>query len=271
MAASKCRGLAESTRERMMAVKTYSIERLPDIPKGDVYLLPVSQYPLPQSEVGHMSMFIDSLVEKFQSTHGRLSLEVIIRQSRLYTGLVDTFVDNARQWMPEQGLAVIPHKPPPHIPGRDEVAAINPIVMSQRGIEGVIDLPEFVFRITDEAGREQCSKILAGHGALNIILTRLASNELKQAWKELFGKRVTDRAFRSMRSFIPIFGAQSFRGATEHDLSSWFESFELYIGESKEDRGIVIASGRNIEGLVEEVRKELPEPFIEPEAEILRW
>jgi hypothetical protein len=255
----------------MMAIKTCSIERLSGVLEGDVFLLPVSRYPVPQSELHYVSMFIDSLVDKYQLTYGQLSIEVIIRQSCIYTGLLNTFVDNAPQWMPEQGLAVIPHKPPPHMPSSDRIARINPILLSQRGIEGVIDIPEFVFRIRDEEGKEQCRKTMGGHGALSIILTRLTSDDLRQAWKELFGKRITDRIFRNLRSYIPAFGVQSFQGATENDLSSWFKSFELYIGESKEDKGIVIASGRNIEGLVEEVRKGLPEPFIEPEAEILRW
>jgi hypothetical protein len=255
----------------MMKVKSCSIERLSGIPKGDVYLLPVSQYPLPQSELNVMSMFIDSLVENFQSVHGRLSLEVIIRQTCIYTGLLDTFVDNAPQWMPEQGLAVIPHKPPPHMPSRDEMERINPMLMNQHSVEEVIDIPEFVFRITDEVGKEQCCKTMAGHGALNIILTKLTSKNLKQVWKELFGKRVTDRAFRNMRSYIALFGAQSFQSATESDLSSWFESFELYVGESKEDRGIVIASRRNIEDIIERLAEELPKPTNEPETEILRW
>jgi hypothetical protein len=257
--------------ERVMAVIKDSIERLSGIPEGDVYLLPVSQYPLPQSELSRVSVFIDSILENFQSAHGRLSTEVIIRQSCLYTGLVDTFVDNAPQWMPKQSLGVIPHKPPPHIPDRDEIAGLNPILMNQRGIERVVDIPEFVFQITDEAGKKQCREALAGHGALGIILTKLTSKNLIQAWKELFGKKVTDRAFRHMRSFIPLFGVQSFQDATESDLSSWFESFELYIGESKEDRGIVIASRRNIEGLVEKLAKELPKPIMESGTEILRW
>jgi hypothetical protein len=262
---------AERKRERVMAVKTYSIERLSGIPEGDVYLLPVSQYPLPQSELSHVSVFVDSIVDNFQSVHGRLSIEVIIRQSCLYTGLVDRFVDNAPRWVPKQGLAVIPHKPPPHIPGGGEIEGLNPILMSQRGIDRAIDIPEFVFQITDEPGKEECRMSMAGHGALSIILTKLPGKNLINAWKELFGRRVTDRAFRHMRSFIPLFGIQSFQNATENDLSSWFESFELYIGESKEDRGIVIASGRNIEDLIEKSTKELPEMAIEPEAEILRW
>jgi hypothetical protein len=255
----------------MMAVKPYSIERLSGIPEGDVYLLPVSQYPLSKSELNRVRRFVNLLVEEFQLVHGTLSLEVFVRQRWLYTGLLDIFVDNARQWRPQQGLAVIPHKPPPHIPSKNVIEGIDPRLIKQSGIHGVIDIPECVFQIMNVAYKEECCMTMAGHGALSIILTKLTSKELKQAWKELFGKRVTDRAFRNMRSYIPLFGAQSFQSATDDALASWFRSFELYIGESIEDRGIVIASGRNIESLIEKLRNELPGPIIEPEVEILRW
>jgi hypothetical protein len=254
-----------------MSIRTCSIERFSDVALGDIYLLPVSQYPLPESELSGTHKFITSLVEEFQTIHGRLSLEVIIRQSCIYTGLLETFVDNARRWIPRQGLAVIPHKAPPHLPTREEVERINPMEMSQRGIAGVIDAPEFLFQITDETGKRQCCNAMAGHGALSIALTKLQSEDLKRTWNGLFSGKITDRAFRRMPRYIPWFGIQSFRLATEKDLLSWFESFELYVGESKEDRGIVIASRENIGSLVEDLVKALPEPSIEPEAEILRW
>jgi hypothetical protein len=254
-----------------VSVRERSIERISDVAKGDVYLLPVSQYPAPESELNGARRFVDSLVEEYQAVRGPLSLEVVIRQSCIYTGLLDTFVDNAPRWIPRQGLAVIPHKPPPHLPAREEIEGIDPRSMAQNGLMGVIDLPEFLFQITDETGKRECRKTMSGHGALSIVLTKLQSGELKQTWNELFGGGITDRTFRGMPCYIPWFGIQSFISAMEEDLLSWFESFELYIGESKEDQGIVIASRENIGAMVENLVKALPKPIIEPEAEILRW
>jgi hypothetical protein len=254
-----------------MPARNHSIERLASITKGDLYLLPVSRFPLPGSELTFVQKLINLLIEVYQSADNQLSLEVMIRQSCLYPGLVDEFVDNAPQWMPQQGLAVIPHKPPPHMPGRSEIEGADPRLINQYGVEGVVDLPEFVFQITDEAAKKRCFMSMSGHGALSIMLTKLKTNDLQRRWKELFGSRVTDRHFRGMPRFIPLFGVKSFQSATEDDLSSWFGTFELYIGESKEDQGIVIASRENLKGSIENIVTELPVQDIESEAEILRW
>jgi hypothetical protein len=248
-----------------------SIERLPDVTRGDVYLLPVSRYPLHGSELTFLRKMIKSLVDEYLSADSRLSLEVLIRQSCLYTGLLDTFVDNAPQWMPQQGLAVIPHKPPPHMPSRSEIESVDPRLINQYGVAGVVDVPEFIFQITDEGAKKRCCEVMSGHGALSIAITALKTSDLQRQWKELFGSRVTDRHFRSMPLFIPLFGARSFQGATADDLSSWFETFELYIGESKEDQGIVIASREKLKGSIENLTNELSEQALEAEAEILRW
>jgi hypothetical protein len=254
-----------------MSIRDHSIVRVSDVAEGDIYLLPVTQYPLPESELNGVCGFIDSLVEEFQAIHGRLSREVVIRQICIYTGLLDTFVDNAPRWVPRQGLAIIPHKPPPHLPAKEEIEGIDPRSIAQNGLMGAIDVPEFLFQITDETGKGECCKTMAGHGALSIVLTKLQNEELTQTWNELFGRRITDRAFQGMPRYIPWLGVQSFQLAMERDLLSWFESFELYIGESKEDRGIIIASRRNIGGMIEKLIKALPKPAIEPKAEILRW
>lgn len=254
-----------------MPERTHSIERLSPITEGELYLLPVSRFPLPGSELTLVRKLINLLVDVYISADNQLSLEVMIRQSCLYPGLVDEFVDNAPQWMPQQGLAVIPHKPPPHMPGRSEIEGADPRLINQYGVEGVVDLPEFVFQITDEAAKKRCCEAMSGHGALSLMLTKLKTTELHKKWKELFGSRVTDRHFRSMPHFIPVFGVQSFQSADEDDLSSWFETFELYIGESKEDKGIVIASRENLKGSLENIVNELPEQAVESEVEILRW
>ncbi len=248
-----------------------SIERLSEITAGAVYLLPIGRFPLPMSESSVVNNVIHSLIDWYQSADSQLSLEVIIRQSCLYTGLLDKFVDNAPRWMPQQGLAVIPHKPPPHLPTKDEIEGVDPRLINQYGVEGAAELPEFVFQITDEAAKRECCKVMSGHGALSVMLTKLRGKDLRNKWRGLFGAKVTDRHFRSMPLFVPLFGIQSFRDVAESELLSWFESFELYIGESKEDQGIVIASRKSLNGPIEDISKDLPQPDFEPEVEVLRW
>src|SRR5262245_37036751 len=147
-----------------MFAQIYPVERLSAITKGEVYLLPVSRFPLPGSDLNYVRKLVKSSVDAYQSADSRISLEVLIRQSCLYTGLLDEFVDKAPVWMPQQGLAIIPHKPPPHMPGRSEIESADPRLINQYGVEGVVDIPEFVFQITNEASKKICCEAMSGHG-----------------------------------------------------------------------------------------------------------
>jgi hypothetical protein len=175
-------------------------------------------------------------------------------------------------WMPEQGVAVIPHLPPPHVPTLGEIESIDPRCLAPNGTGFLPDIvPELVFHIADEGGREEARRTMGGHGALNVFLSRLQESELHQCWKDLFGKRVTDHLFRAMPLFIPLFGIRSFQNVPEDEIMAWLESFDLYIGESVEDKGILIVARESLDVVIANLIKALPKPELEPEPEILRW
>jgi hypothetical protein len=248
------------------------VQKLNALPIGTTYFLPVSSYPIPEAEGNWVKDFCEALIAKIRATDTKLRLEVVIRQNGLYTGLVDHFIDNASKWMPEQGVAVIPHKPPPHVPTKSEIESIDPRALDKGGqIPSLSGIPELIFRVSDDTSKEVALKTLGGHSALNIFLTRMDAPSLVNRWKEVFGKRVTDRLFRAMPIFVPLFGIQSFNDIPKEELELWFTSFDFYIGESMDDVGIVILSKENIDLVIADLVDNLPVPVIEPEAEILRW
>jgi hypothetical protein len=250
----------------------YPVQRLSFIPVGAVYLVPVSKFPMPQGELQWVRGFCESLMAHVQRAIAGLQLEVIIKQSRLYTGLVDHFADHAPMWLPQQGVAVIPHLPPPHVPTRSEIESIDPRCLTPNGAGFPPDIvPELVFQIADEGGREEARRTMGGHGALSVFLSRLQESELHQFWNELFGKRVTDRLFRTAPLFIPLFGTRSFQNVAEDEITAWLESFELFIGESVEDNGIIVVARESLDVVIANLIKALPKRELEPESEILRW
>ena len=250
----------------------HPVQRLSFIPVGAVYLVPVSNFPMPQGELHWVRDFCESLMAHVQSAIGGLEVEVIIKQSRLYTGLVDHFADHAPMWMPQQGVAVIPHLPPPHVPTQSEIESIDPRCLTPNGAGFPPDIvPELVFQIADEGGKKEARQSMGGHGALSVFLSRLKESELHKRWNELFIKRVTDRLFRTAPLFTPLFGARSFRDVPEDEVAAWLETFELFIGESVEDKGIVIVARESLDVLIANLIKALPKLELEPEAEILRW
>jgi hypothetical protein len=249
-----------------------SIHKAHELQKGNVYLLPISKYPMPQSEAQWASAFSEELIAEIKKDKPNLRMEVIIRQGGIYTGLLDQFVDNASRWIPEQGVAIIPHRPPPHIPTKDEVDNIDPRSLGTGDRPLTLDfIPELIFRIGDSAGREEAFRTMGGHSALHMFLTEASEADLISNWKEVFGANVTDRIFRAMPLFVPLFGVRSFLDVPEEKVISWLASFDLYIGESLEDNGTVIVSKDNIDNLINAVLTRLPTLTVEPEAEILRW
>jgi hypothetical protein len=248
------------------------IQKIHELQACNVYLLPVSTYPLPQAEAQWARAFSEKLIVEVKKDKPNLRMEVIIRQGGIYTGLSDHFVDNASRWIPEQGLAIMPHRPPPHIPTQEEMENIDPRSLGAGDRPPVHDfIPEMIFRISDSGGREEAFRTMGGHSALHVFLTKASESDLKANWKEAFGATVRERVFRAMQLFVPLFGVRSFSDVPEEKIISWMASFDLYIGESLEDNGLVIVSGNNIDNQVGAVLNNLPALNIEPEAEILRW
>lgn len=258
-------------RMEMTAAELQPLERLPGVTEGALYLLPVSGFPIPRTELQSVREFCESLIGRTKRTKAEWQIEVIVKQSCLYAGLLDAFVDNAARWAPQQGVGVIPHKPPPHVPTREEIEGVDPRFIDQNNIGASIDVPELVFRIAQDEGKEECRATMIGHGALHIVLSSLSEKKLYQRWQEVFGGRISDRLFRAMPFFAPLLGRQSFQGASEEEIATWFESFDLYVGESKEDQGIVIAAKENLDLVMVDLVKQLPGPRFEPEIEVLRW
>jgi hypothetical protein len=236
-----------------------------------IYLFPVSRFPLPPAELKWVSKFCDSLISYAQRVNAGLQLEVIVKQSYLYPDLIDRFVDKAQQWLPRQGVAVEPHKPPPHVPTKEEIEGID-IRSIDLGSRRNIELgPELTFQICDLAGKEECYKTMLGHGAVNMFLSRLEGEDLYGRWREIFGRVVTDRTLRAMPFFAPIFGAKSFQEGPAGEIDIWFETFDLYIGESMDDKGIIIAAAENLDPVIVNLVKGFPDPEVEPVEEVLRW
>jgi hypothetical protein len=131
--------------------------------------------------------------------------------------------------------------------------------------------PELTFKITGSIAKKECYKTMLGHGAVNIFLSELGEEELYRRWEEIFGSRVTERMLRAISFFTPLFALESFAAVPTEEIDAWFETFDLYIGESTDDNGIIIAAAQNIDSVVAKLVKELPRIKINPADEVLRW
>jgi hypothetical protein len=74
-----------------------------------------------------------------------------------------------------------------------------------------------------------------------------------------------------MPFFAPLFGVKSFQDVPAGEINIWFETFDLYIGESADDKGIVIAVAENLDPVIANLAQGLPVTETKPVDEILRW
>lgn len=72
--------------------------------------------------------------------------------------------------------------------------------------------------------------------------------------KNIFGKYIQGSVHSDGITFIlPRLGSSDFLSQTEDEVRTWFEVFDIYIRESVEDEGIVVASKHNLRPLLIDV------------------
>jgi hypothetical protein len=244
---------------------------VPGVPAGFAWVVAVTGFPIPEPELGTVREFCEKLLAAVCQEAAEADLEVVLRQRRLEGAYLETFVDSAGNWIPRQCVGLIPHKPPPHVPTQEEIEDLDPRNFGSSG--GVLSLdllPELVFRISADPGKTECFRSMLGHGAVGVFLSRLRAHALYQRWKDVFGHRVTDRVFRAV-PLVPLLGVKSFERVSAEELAGWFDSFELYVAESVEDQGILIASARNLDATIQGLAQRLPRLEKPAPKEILRW
>jgi hypothetical protein len=231
----------------------------------------VSGFPIPEPELAAVREFCEKLLAAVHQETADAEWEVVLRQNRLEGPLLNAFVDSAGNWIPRQCVGLIPHKPPPHIPTQEEFEDLDTRILSSNEAVLSLDLlPEPVFRISADPGKTECFRSMFGHGAVGVFLSRLRADALYQRWKDAFGHRVTDRVFRAV-PLVPLFGVKSFERVSAEELAGWLHSFELYVGESVEDQGILLASERNLDATIHGLAQQLPRLEKPAPKEILRW
>ncbi len=84
-------------------------------------------------------------------------------------------------------------------------------------------------------------------------LHALQSPFLKQS-KELFAADLQeDPQYPGLLFTLPLLGSQDFFAATPDAVGQWFSLFKLYLRESPEDRGVILATAEDIEDDLDEL------------------
>jgi hypothetical protein len=201
----------------------------------EAVLVPVPGFPVPAQELAMTRSFLRRLSNELMKPR-ELSLEVFIQFNQLHLEDGATRLANhARVWKPQHGLGVFPDRQPPTLWTREDFenppGGIPPPMMHK------------VFRVSGSRGtKEKASDVMLGLGTVVQVLTVDPGDLFLSRAKRLLLPPIRERALRSFPMYMPLLECKSLAGAEAGQLQDWFCGASVYMRESAEDKGVLIAS-----------------------------
>jgi hypothetical protein len=220
-------------------------------PPWEAWLLPLSAFPVPETEIGPARKFCGNLTTAVMKQRS-LSLETLIQMEKLHLGDgPDRLSDNGREWIPAMGLGVWPGREPPTLWTKEEFEALDVGEMPRT-------LMYQVFRVTTEQpARHAARDRMFGLGTVLEILTRDDSEPFLEKTRAVLLPPITDKSFNCFSFYIPLFEAQTFKESTAEQLDEWFCGAAAYIRESPEDEGVLVAARDSLQDVFRSLGGEL--------------
>jgi hypothetical protein len=148
------------------------------------------------------------------------------------------FADHARDWIPETGLGVWPHRPAPRMWKMEDMENIE-------SASGTGPLLNSVFRVTANTNaRLDAMATMLGTGCGLQLVSHIDSAVLLRELKALFLDFIQDRVFRIFPWYVPLIEKAMLVESMEPFTANVLRGISLYIRESPEDGGILIVSAQ---------------------------
>jgi hypothetical protein len=149
--------------------------------------------------------------------------------------------DNGAAWRPETGLGVWSHEPPPHFYTGDEFENLD--VGEQPRT-----LMNYLFRVAGDA--DHARRTMLGLGTLLQTMS-IDGKAFVAGATERLKAPITDVSFTAFPFYIPLLRGDWITGATSAQLDEWTCGADLYIRESREDRGVLILAREPLQPIIE--------------------
>ncbi len=224
-----------------------SLKVIPQPGPWEAFLLSVSGFPIDDQESNRAQNLVGRIIGMLGGARNLFS-ETFIQ--------VEQFDDNqartlyrpyARHWIPEIGLGVWPDREPPKGWSRDEFSNLGPG-------EKIRPLMYQVLRITRSSqAKVQAFQLLFRFGPLIRILTSDSTDTFLSKSAAAFLPAITDPSFTCFPYYIPLMEAKTLTSATPEQLRAWFCGASVYIRQSFEDKGILIASSEPLTPILKEL------------------
>jgi hypothetical protein len=232
------KGEGESAVQRDQAeLEIYPVRKVRVAEKGNVYFIPVSRFPIPDTERKLIKSFLNELQKRYSmmagvEMHGCLG----VISKVLEFEVLEKIGENVFDWRPQLAMAILPDQPPPHVPSREEA-------LSWKEGFPVHEVMPMISYITKKNAIGEAYQELFGCGGTIFISTVLEERRMFAKTKDVFGYRITDKSFQLMEC-LPVLGIDALLKATSNQFRALYSVAGLYIGESMRDEGVIIVSDR---------------------------
>ena len=258
-----------------------------------LYWLPVSSFPIGQLQRRWLLAFTERLLQQLGTAHDLLP-QVFLKMSVVMPNYRDAFVNNAASYKPLFGLGRHPGRALPPLPDENYAKDLQKgrITYDPDAVR-----PDYAYWLSGGDRNEQLQLFLGSAGTTTLLLPpppkapevrsfRLeaihdpAMRQLAQSVdfkgkmqdlhaidapffqqsKEMFAADLKeDPQYRGLLFALPLLGAEDFFAATPDSLQQWFDLMPVYLRESPEDRGVMLATAKDIEADLEAVLKGMEE------------
>lgn len=158
--------------------------------------------------------------------------QVLLQFDRLRPGEdVALLRQNVRQWLPDIGLGVWPHREPPRLWSREEFI--------ETPMEELRPIMHRILRV-DADPRATRS---AWNTMLGLGIIRIASHDLDAFYRQTMERclpRIEEPSFQSFPFYLPLLDAQALAELSPADLLNWLGGADAYLRESSEDGGLLL-------------------------------
>ncbi len=247
-----------------------------------LYWMPVQAYPVPFRQRQWLLRFAEVLSAHLAEKHA-ITPEIFLQMKTIYPHLRDTFIKTSREFHPIFGLGRYPARALPPIPDEQYAEDLGKgrIQYDHKSLQ-----PDYSYWFLTKKPSEQAQNFL-GYGGLTMLffvpadpemprpakpnmacvrdpkmraliestdldammkpLQSLQAPFLKRS-KEMFAADlVEDPQYPGLLFALPLLGSREFFAADEETVGEWFSLFDVYLRESPEDGGVLLATQKDFE------------------------
>ena len=263
----------------------YPWYRAPELERCFLYWIPVVSFPVPSDQVAWQMEFFDRLVGRLRSASG-LRPEVFLQfQAATEEKTAATLQKRAVEFHPLLGFSRRPGAPLPKFPGNEEVKRDQALYLrGEKSLDVKQIMAGYCYWFLNKADHQQREAFL-GQGGLTMIFLKpdpktavpplvhfssyvrrtnpafqvmdvdrfvagvfaLTDGFLARS-KKLFGAGLEDEAvFPGIPFILPLLESADFFRQSDEECGKWFELFDVYMNESPNDMGLVLASKQDLD------------------------